>query len=106
MDVAELIAAARNGNTRAAGRLLSLVESERRDDVLAVLGPAAIPVIGGEVPFVETVFNPWNQAEKISSKQEVQRLKREEPQKLLDALENLDDVQQVYTNAEFDETAT
>jgi len=26
-------------------------------------------------------------------------------QKLLDALENLDDVQQVYTNAEFDETA-
>ena len=26
--------------------------------------------------------------------------------KLLDALENLDDVQQVYTNAEFDETAT
>ncbi|HLS55231.1 MAG TPA: YebC/PmpR family DNA-binding transcriptional regulator [Zeimonas sp.] len=27
-------------------------------------------------------------------------------QKLLDALENLDDVQQVYTNAEFDETAT
>ncbi len=43
--------------------------------------------LGGEVPFVETVFNPWNQAEKISSKQEVQRLKREEPQKLLDALE-------------------
>ena len=27
-------------------------------------------------------------------------------QKLLDALENLDDVQQVYTNAEFDETVT
>ena len=27
-------------------------------------------------------------------------------QKLLDALENLDDVQQVYSNAEFDETAT
>jgi transcriptional/translational regulatory protein YebC/TACO1 len=26
-------------------------------------------------------------------------------QKLLDALENLDDVQQVYTNAEFDETS-
>ena len=26
-------------------------------------------------------------------------------QKLLDVLENLDDVQQVYTNAQFDETA-
>lgn len=43
--------------------------------------------LAGEAPFVETLFNPWNQAEKISSKQEIQRLKREEPQKLLDALE-------------------
>jgi LAO/AO transport system kinase len=46
MDVAELIAAARNGNTRAAGRLLSLVESDRRDEVLAEVGPATVPVIG------------------------------------------------------------
>ncbi len=46
MDVAELIAAARNGHTRAAGRLLSLVESGRRDEVLAQVGPALVPVIG------------------------------------------------------------
>jgi uroporphyrinogen decarboxylase len=36
---------------------------------------------------VETIFNPWNQAEKTSSKEEVQRLKREKPQALLDRLE-------------------
>lgn len=36
--------------------------------------------------FVETIFNPWNVAEKLSSKDEVQRLKRDDPQKLLDAL--------------------
>lgn len=36
--------------------------------------------------FVETIFNPWNVAEKLSSKEEVQRLKRDQPQKLLDAL--------------------
>lgn len=46
MNVAELVAAARAGNTRAAGRLLSLVESPRRDEVLAVLAPAPIRVIG------------------------------------------------------------
>ena len=46
MDVAELITAARSGNTRAAGRLLSLVESDRRDEVLAEVGPATVPVIG------------------------------------------------------------
>lgn len=41
----------------------------------------------GEAYFIETLFNPWNQAEKISSKDDVQRLKRENPQALLDALE-------------------
>jgi uroporphyrinogen decarboxylase len=41
----------------------------------------------GECHFVETIFNPWNQAGKISSPEEVQRLKEEDPQKLLDALE-------------------
>ncbi len=41
----------------------------------------------GERHFIETVFNPWNQATKISSPEEVQRLKEEDPQKLLDALE-------------------
>ena len=46
MDVVELITAARGGNTRAVGRLLSLVESPRRDEVLAQVGPAVVPVVG------------------------------------------------------------
>ncbi len=46
MDVDELIAAARNGSTRAAGRLLSLVEGTRRDDVLAALAPRQARVVG------------------------------------------------------------
>ena len=37
--------------------------------------------------FVETIFNPWNVAEKLSSPAEVQRLRREQPQQLLDALD-------------------
>jgi LAO/AO transport system kinase len=43
MTIDELIAAARNGSTRAAGRLLSLVESSRRDEVLEALGATAPP---------------------------------------------------------------
>lgn len=43
--------------------------------------------LAGETYFVETIFNSWNQAEKISSKEEVMRLKEENPQALLDALE-------------------
>ncbi|HYB39358.1 MAG TPA: methylmalonyl Co-A mutase-associated GTPase MeaB [Mycobacterium sp.] len=46
MTVAELIAAARNGSPRAAGRLLSLVEGDRRDEVLASVGPSSVRVIG------------------------------------------------------------
>jgi LAO/AO transport system kinase len=46
MRVDELIAAARNGSTRAAGRLLSLVESDRRDEVMAAIGPHTARVIG------------------------------------------------------------
>lgn len=47
MDVADLIARARSGSPRAAGRLLSLVESDRRDEVLAVIGPSSdVRVIG------------------------------------------------------------
>lgn len=52
MTIAELIASARNGSQRAAGRLLSLVEGEQRDEVLAGLEPAStstvrtIPVVG------------------------------------------------------------
>jgi LAO/AO transport system kinase len=46
MTIAELIDAARGGSPRAAGRLLSLVEGERRDEVLASLGPSPVLVIG------------------------------------------------------------
>ena len=41
----------------------------------------------GECHFIETIFNPWDQAGKISSPEEVRRVKEENPQKLLDALE-------------------
>ncbi|EME14359.1 LAO/AO transport system ATPase [Rhodococcus triatomae BKS 15-14] len=44
--VTDLVEAARSGSMRAAGRLLSLVESPRRDEVLAVLGPATARVVG------------------------------------------------------------
>jgi uroporphyrinogen decarboxylase len=37
--------------------------------------------------FVETIFNPWNVAEKLSSPAAVQALKAERPQQLLDALD-------------------
>jgi uroporphyrinogen decarboxylase len=43
--------------------------------------------LAGQALFIETVFNPYNQAEKLSSKEEVRRLQRENPQALLDALE-------------------
>jgi LAO/AO transport system kinase len=49
MTIADLISGARNGSPRAAGRLLSLVEGERRDEVLASIGPSSAragPVIG------------------------------------------------------------
>jgi LAO/AO transport system kinase len=41
MTVPELVAAAREGSVRAAGRLLTLVEGPRRGEVLAALGPPA-----------------------------------------------------------------
>ena len=47
MTIDELIAAARSGSARATGRLLSLVESARRDDVLDALGATnPVRVIG------------------------------------------------------------
>jgi LAO/AO transport system kinase len=47
MTIDELIASARSGSTRATGRLLSLVESARRDDVLDALGATnPVRVIG------------------------------------------------------------
>jgi LAO/AO transport system kinase len=47
VTIDELIEAARGGSTRAAGRLLSLVESSRRGEVLAALGATAPPRIIG-----------------------------------------------------------
>src|SRR5690242_4477040 len=47
MTIDELIEAARNGSVRAAGRLLSLVESPRRTEVLDALGPIAPPRVVG-----------------------------------------------------------
>jgi len=43
--------------------------------------------LAGEAYFLETIFNPWNQATKISSKEEVMRLMREDPKALLETLE-------------------
>lgn len=43
--------------------------------------------LGGRAHFVETLFNPSNVAEKLSSKDEVAKMKAEKPQRLLDALE-------------------
>ncbi len=43
--------------------------------------------LAGEAYFIETLFNPWNFAEKLSSADEVQKLKAEKPQALLDALD-------------------
>jgi len=43
--------------------------------------------LGGSAHFVETLFNPSNVAEKLSSKEAVARLKAEKPRQLLDALE-------------------
>ena len=47
MTIEELIASARDGSARAAGRLLSLVESPRRNEVLDALGQATPPRIVG-----------------------------------------------------------
>src|ERR1700744_4079188 len=46
MTVADLISSARNGSQRAVGRLLSLVEGEQRDEVLAVIEPSSVRVVG------------------------------------------------------------
>ena len=46
MTIADLLTAARDGSIRATGRLLSLVESGRRTEVLSAVGPASTRVIG------------------------------------------------------------
>ena len=43
--------------------------------------------LNGEAYFLETIFNPINVAEKLSSKEAVERMKTENPQGLLDGLE-------------------
>jgi uroporphyrinogen decarboxylase len=43
----------------------------------------------GEAYFVETIFNPWNVAEKMSSPEEVLRLQQENPKGLEAALETI-----------------
>jgi len=46
VTIDELVAAARTGSIRAAGRLLSMVEDDRRSDVLAALDPVQARVVG------------------------------------------------------------
>ena len=43
--------------------------------------------LAGGADYLETIFNPSNVAQKLSSKEEVNRLKSESPQALLDALD-------------------
>jgi len=43
--------------------------------------------LAGSAYFLETIFNPWYVAEKLSSREQVMALKTEQPQKLLDALD-------------------
>jgi len=43
--------------------------------------------LNGNAYFIETIFNPWNVAEKLSSKEEVRRLKEQNPDALLQALD-------------------
>jgi uroporphyrinogen decarboxylase len=49
--------------------------------------------LNGDAYMLETVFNPWNVAQKLSSKEEVLRLKDEKPQALLDALAVITDAE-------------
>jgi uroporphyrinogen decarboxylase len=45
--------------------------------------------LGGEAYFVETIFNPWYVAEKLSSREQVLTLMRTKPQALMNALETI-----------------
>jgi uroporphyrinogen decarboxylase len=47
--------------------------------------------LGGNAYFVETIFNPWNVAEKLSSPKEVIELKQRDPKALLAALQTIAD---------------
>ena len=43
--------------------------------------------LAGKAYFLETIFNPWNVAEKLASRKQVLELKNTKPQRLLDTLE-------------------
>jgi uroporphyrinogen decarboxylase len=43
--------------------------------------------LNGDAYMIETVFNPWNVAQKLSSKDELLHLKEQKPQAVLDALD-------------------
>ena len=43
----------------------------------------------GDAYFIETVFNPWQVAVNLSSREEVFRMQKENPRRLLDALDVL-----------------
>ena len=45
MTIVDLISSARNGSPRAVGRLLSLIEGDRRDDVLAKIGQPSVRAV-------------------------------------------------------------
>lgn len=81
------------------------VFSDEEGGVEALCAPADFPALkqafedGGLVPAVaEVTMRPMNEVALVG--EDAGKM-----QKLLDAIENLDDVQQVYTNAAFDETA-
>ncbi|HEX8984207.1 MAG TPA: hypothetical protein VF767_02195 [Bryobacteraceae bacterium] len=45
--------------------------------------------LGGRTLFVDTLFNPYNRARKVFSRPVLERMKREKPRELLDALETI-----------------
>ena len=45
MTIADLISSARNGSPRAVGRLLSLIEGDRREEVLATIGQPSVQAV-------------------------------------------------------------
>jgi uroporphyrinogen decarboxylase len=61
--------------------------------------------LGGKAYFVETIFNPWNVAEKLSSKEAVLALMHEQPQKLLDALDVIARAEASHAKRSVDEGA-
>lgn len=62
--------------------------------------------LNGDAYFIETVFNPWNVAEKLAPKGELERLKAENPQALLDALDVITQSQIHHTKRVLDTGAS